>query len=128
MSFPDQTHINQVRDALHRRTGNGASVMVGSGFSRNAERISITAKEMPTWQDLVDHFYNSLYPQDKASCNQENPRPATDNTRIAQEYDAAFGRSALHDTLRRLIPNEGYKPGEIPRKIVEASLARRIYN
>ena len=56
MSFPDQTHINQVREALHRRTGNGASVMVGSGFSRNAERISITAKEMPTWQDLVDHF------------------------------------------------------------------------
>ena len=119
MSFPDQTHINQVREALHRRTGNGASVMVGSGFSRNAERISITAKEMPTWQDLVDHFYNSLYPQDKASCNQENPRPATDNTRIAQEYDAAFGRSALHDTLRRLIPNEGYKPGKYHERLLK---------
>ena len=82
MTLPDQTHINQVREALHRRTGNGASVMVGSGFSRNAERISITAKEMPSWQDLVDHFYNSLYPQDKASRSQENARPATDNTRI----------------------------------------------
>ena len=119
MSFPDQTHINQVREALHRRTGNGASVMVGSGFSRNAERISITAKEMPTWRDLVDHFYNSLYPQDKVSCNQENPRPATDNTRIAQEYDAAFGRSALHDTLRRLIPNEGFKPGKYHERLLK---------
>ena len=119
MTLPDQTHINQVREALHRRTGNGASVMVGSGFSRNAERISITAKEMPSWQDLVDHFYNSLYPQDKASRSQENARPATDNTRIAQEYEAAFGRSALHDALRRLIPNEGYKPGKYHERLLK---------
>ena len=119
MTLPDQTHINQVREALHRRTGNGASVMVGSGFSRNADRISITAKEMPSWQGLVDHFYNSLYPQDKASRNQENARPATDNTRIAQEYEAAFGRSALHDTLRRLIPDEGYKPGKYHERLLK---------
>ena len=32
--FPDQSHIVQVRDALWRNYGNGASVMVGSGFSR----------------------------------------------------------------------------------------------
>ena len=37
MTFPDQSHINTVRDALHQRYGNGASVMVGSGFSMNAE-------------------------------------------------------------------------------------------
>ena len=119
MTLPDQTHINQVREALHRRTGNGASVMVGSGFSRNADRISITAKEMPSWQGLVDHFYDSLYPQDKASRNQENARPATDNTRIAQEYEAAFGRRALHDALRRLIPDEGYKPGKYHERLLK---------
>ena len=119
MSFPDQTHINQVREALHRRTGNGASVMVGSGFSRNAERINISAKEMPTWQHLVDYFYDSLHPQDKASCNQANARPATNNTRIALEYEAAFGKSALHDTLRRLIPDEGYKPGKYHERLLK---------
>ena len=119
MTFPDQTHINQVREALHRRTGNGASVMVGSGFSRNAERINISAKEIPTWQNLVDYFYDSLYPQAKASCNQVNARPATNNTRIALEYEAAFGRSALHDTLRRLIPDEGYKPGKYHERLLK---------
>ena len=36
MEFSDQSHINRVRDALWRRFGNGATVMVGSGFSRNA--------------------------------------------------------------------------------------------
>ena len=43
MTFPDQSHINRVRDALHQRAGNGASVMIGSGFSKNAEKISLDA-------------------------------------------------------------------------------------
>ena len=34
--FVDQSHIDQVRDALWGDYGNGASVMVGSGFSKFA--------------------------------------------------------------------------------------------
>ena len=63
MTFPDQSHINRIRDALHQRSGNGASVMVGSGFSRNAERIILSANPMPTWQDLVDHFHDHAVPK-----------------------------------------------------------------
>lgn len=110
MMFSDQSHINQVRDALWRRSGNGASVMVGSGFSRNSERVSRDAREMPTWQDLVNHFHDTLYPR-SASSNGTDHRPATDNVRIAQEYQAAFGRSALHDALRRLVPDAEHIPG-----------------
>ena len=44
MKFTDQSHINRVRDALYRRSGNGASVMVGSGFSRNANPVIINAR------------------------------------------------------------------------------------
>ena len=111
MTFPDQSHINRVRDALHQRAGNGASVMIGSGFSKNAERIRLDAKEMPGWQDLVDHFHRTLYPQDNTRGHGNNNRPATDNVRIAQEYEAAFGRSALDDALRRLVPDAEYSPG-----------------
>ena len=110
MTFPDQSHINRVRDALWTRSGNGASVMVGSGFSRNAERIIRSASEMPTWQDLVDHFYDALYPLASASADGISHRPANDNVRIAQEYEAAFGRSALHDALRRLVPDTQHIP------------------
>lgn len=38
MFFPDQSHINQVRDALGKRSSR-ATVMVGAGFSRNASGI-----------------------------------------------------------------------------------------
>ena len=111
MTFPDQSHINRVRDALHQRSGNGASVMVGSGFSKNAERVIRNAKEMPAWRDLVDHFYDTLYPPGTATRDGTNHRPATDNVRIAQEYEAVFGRSALHDALRRLVPDTEHIPG-----------------
>ena len=111
MTFPDQSHINRVRDALHQRSGNRASVMVGSGFSKSAERINLNAKEMPTWQDLVDNFHGALYPQDGTPHRVNNDRPAADNVRIAQEYEAAFGRRTLHDALRRLVPDAEYSPG-----------------
>ena len=111
MAFQDQSHINRVRDALWSRSGNGASVMVGSGFSKNAERLILNAKEMPTWQDLADHFYDALYPQRSASGSGAHHRSATHNVGIAQEYEAEFGRSALHEALSRLVPNDAYTPG-----------------
>ena len=119
MTFPDQSHISMVRDALHRRSGNGASVMVGSGFSRNADRIIRSAKEMPRWHDLVNHFYDALYPPGSATRDGTNHRPATDNVRIAQEYQAAFGRSALHDALRRLVPDTEHIPGPEHRRLLK---------
>ena len=119
MTFPDQSHINRVRDALHQRAGNGASVMIGSGFSMNAERISLDAKEMPGWQDLVNHFYSTLYPQDSPRLHENNRRPTADNVRIAQEYEAAFGRGALHDALRRLVPDAEYSPGIKHRRLLQ---------
>lgn len=111
MTFPDQSHINIVRDALHQRTGNGASVMVGSGFSRNADRIIRGDREMPMWQDLGNHFYDALYPPATGSVGGTDRGPAHNNVRIAQEYEAAFGRSALHDALRRLVPDTEHAPG-----------------
>ena len=111
MTFPDQSHINIVRDALHQRTGNGASVMVGSGFSRNADRIIHGDRDMPMWQDLGNHFYDALYPPATGSLGGTDRGPAPNNVRIAQEYEAAFGRSTLHDSLRRLVPDAEYAPG-----------------
>ena len=46
-------------------------------------------------------------------------RPAVDNMRIAQEYEAAFGRSDLHDVLRQLVPDHGYGPGDEHRRLLQ---------
>ena len=39
--------------------------MVGSGFSKNANPVLINARETPHWQDMGNHFYDELYPQDE---------------------------------------------------------------
>ena len=119
MRFTDQSHINRVRDALYRRSGNGASVMVGSGFSRNADPLVINVREMPRWQDLGNHFYEALYPQEEELLELDGHRPALDNMRIAQEYEAAFGRTDLHDVLRQLVPDHGYGPGDEHRRLLQ---------
>ena len=111
MIFPDQSHINRVRDALWQRYGNGASIMIGSGFSRNAVPIRPNAGIMPTWGDVTDHFFEELYPDDGDNRGGD--------LRIAQEYRTAFGRTALHDTLQRLIRDEEFRPSPLHERMLE---------
>ena len=62
MTVPDQSHINQVRDALWRWPIGGASVMVGSGFSKNADKTAFDAEGMPSWREITQLICNKLYP------------------------------------------------------------------
>lgn len=110
MTFPDQSHINKVRDALYRHPGGGASVMVGSGFSRNAVPVHPNVGSLPTWKQVTSKLYQELYPHGKEGY--------CDPLGIAQEYEAAFGRTELHDTLRKLVPHEGYNPGSAHQRLL----------
>lgn len=121
MHFRDQSHIDQVRDALWKRNGD-ASVMIGSGFSRNAYKNKPDADDLPTWGELGSALKDKLYPQgDGLSGGRNNGQtPAVDNVlRLAQEYDAAFGRLDLHRFLRQLIRDEDYKPGEAHARLLQ---------
>ena len=113
MTFPDQSHINRVRDALWRRPGNGASVMVGSGFSRNAVPIHPGAVQLPTWLGIAIQLHGELYPDGK------KPRTPEIAPRIAQEYEATFGRVALHDSLQRMVRDRDYGPGPVHTRLLK---------
>ena len=112
MTFPDQSHINRVRDALWQRSGNGASVMVGSGFSRNSVPSGPQVVPLPTWEEVTRRLHAELYPQ-------EDTASYPDQLRTAQEYEAAFGRGALHDALRRLVRHEEHHPGEPHKRLLQ---------
>ena len=112
MSFPDQSHINRVRDALWQRSGNGASVMVGSGFSRNAVPVGHLGAVLPTWEEVTRQLHSELYPQGDGA-----GRP--DQLRTAQEYEAAFGKGALHDALRRVVRHEEHNPGTTHQRLLQ---------
>ena len=91
MSIPDQSHINQVRDALWQRSG-GASVMIGSGFSRNALKLRPDAYDPPSWQEVAKAVYEKLYPQsdNRGSLTLAEASSTSGFLRLAQEYKSAF--------------------------------------
>ena len=63
-----------------------ASVMIGSGFSRNADRASSTMSYPPDWNELARKFVDRLYPD------------STD-----EDKNAILGKkefSSLHRSLR----------------------------
>lgn len=119
MNFQDQSHINKIRDALWESPSGNASVMIGSGFSRNAVPTQSKAVDLPTWAEVGSQLYDALYPRSDNSQTGGEPSPGTEGMlRTAQEYQAAFGRTALHGTLRRLVKDAEYNPGTIHRRLL----------
>ena len=119
MSFPDQSHINQVRDALWQRSGR-ASVMIGSGFSRNALKLRPDAHDLPSWQEVATAVYEKLYPQsdNRGSLTLAEASSASGFLRLAQEYEAVFGRSDLHRFIRQVVRDEDFVPGDMHKRLL----------
>ncbi|MCY4137538.1 MAG: SIR2 family protein [Rhodobacteraceae bacterium] len=115
--MPDEVpeQIKPYLDEIANRLWSGnAAVMVGAGFSRNAKPVDSTAASFPTWQELGDVFYKKLH-----------GRPPGEDARymsllkLADQIQAAFGRPALDELLRRAIPNLGYEPSSVHNKLLD---------
>ena len=116
MTIPDQVHINQVRDALWSRPSAQASVMVGAGFSRNAEKARPDAGLPPLWHEITNQICRTLYQPNDGGRLQKALSEASATggfLKLAQEYDAAFGRNALHKLIKHLVPDDDFRHGEM---------------
>jgi hypothetical protein len=119
MNFPDQHHFEQIRRRLWcNRDFGQAAVMVGAGFSRNAEKIGSGAPNMPTWTELAEQMYEELYPQDFLSKDKAKKVAIANPLGLASEYEAIFGRLALNEFLTRRIPNDQYNPGKLHKLLM----------
>ena len=87
--------------------------MVGSGFSRNAVPIRPGIGPLPTWLDIAIQLHGELYP------GSEKPHTPESAPRIAQEYESAFDRVALHNTLQRLVRDGDYSPSQVHTRLVK---------
>src|SRR5258708_17386699 len=121
MSFTDQSRVDFLRDALwrHRPIGR-AAVMVGSGFSRNARPTSASARPMPTWRDLAKYLCDQMYPASDGESREAALREAQATSgflRLAQEFEAEFGRTALNERVRALVPDGDYDPDHLHRRL-----------
>ena len=121
MCLPDQNHIDQVRDALWKRPG-GASVMVGAGFSRNASSLVLDTDIPPTLDDLRVSLSEELYPQREHDNRENGTHQLTepdDFSRLAQEYEVAFGRGRLNQFLQDLIRDDQFRPTDVHKRLLD---------
>ena len=124
-SFPDRMHVEKIRSALWRgREFGQAAVLVGGGFSRNAEPVRLSAPPFPLWADLGKSLVEKLYPPSPSDKwerdNALNQVKSTSGAlRIAEEFQAAFGRDALDRLLLETIADTDYRPGRLHQLLLD---------
>jgi hypothetical protein len=91
---------------------NRAAVLVGAGFSRNADGGSVSAPAFPTWNELADAFCAKLHPSQSQEARYLNPLA------LAEQVEATYGRSELDSLLMARIPDAQYQPSDLHKKLL----------
>ncbi|WP_419826512.1 SIR2 family NAD-dependent protein deacylase [Sphingomonas sp.] len=100
----DYPALQQLARSLWKFAGlRGAAVLIGAGFSRDAILTSPDTPPPPLWKDLADAMTHDLYP------GTEGMAP-WDPLRLAEEYRAYFGQSALDAFIRHHIRDSSWNP------------------
>lgn len=107
MSSSLRMRLDHIKSFL---TQGNASVLVGAGFSKNAEMdMSVSMKD---WYSLGKDFYHKLYRNE--SCSSEiNP------IRLASMVEAALGRNELDEMIISSLPDDRVYPGELHKLLLK---------
>jgi hypothetical protein len=102
--------LRQLRDALWK-TGKarGAAILVGAGFSRNANKVHPNVPHPPLWRDLANAMASKLYPGKSVQ---------RDPLRLAEEFKALLGEAAVEALIREQIRDEEWLPGDLHKALV----------
>ena len=123
--FPDCKYIETIRQALWNGSEFGRSaVMVGSGFSRNAEPVGVQTGRFPLWGELVRRLVVRLYPPTRHTDADrdrivERASATSGALRMAEEFESAFGRLKLDELLLEAIPDNNFRPGRLHQLLLD---------
>jgi hypothetical protein len=110
--LPDYPALVRLASALwNDRHARGAAVLVGAGFSRNAERAGHDTKLPPLWSDLRQGMAKALYQERFDDAPQ-------DALRLAEEYRAYLGQAALIEFIREQVPDASWRPGRLHQELM----------
>jgi SIR2-like domain len=76
---------------------------------------------MPNWSDLAKALCDQLYPASDGERREAAMREAQATSgflRLAQEFEAEFGRIALNERIRALVPDADYDPDDLHRRLL----------
>ena len=106
-----ESHLLEITESL--KNGH-AAIMIGSGFSKNADDGGVSGKKFPNWNELADIFYTKLHGKiEPEEIKYQSP------TELAEEVESVFGRTVLNRIMIENIPNDEYKPSNLHKKLLE---------
>lgn len=98
-------YLAEIAEALSERH---AAVMVGAGFSKNAEKVNMNNSQFLDWNQLSDLFYDKIY------ADPDHPgKNYNSSLRLAQEVEITIGRAGLEKMLKQAIPDQDYAPSAL---------------
>ena len=110
--LPKYNHLKKIRDRLWKEDGKSrVSVMVGAGFSLNANKLDDSLESLSTWEHIENKISEALNPFEISS---------DDNVLdISEKYVQEYGRESLDTLLKQAIPDQNYEPGEIHQSLLK---------
>ena len=110
----DPEIFEYIKEIASKMKHHRASVMVGSGFSKNAQKITQTDKKFLDWNALGDVFFEKVNGHKPGKENQY-----LDVLKLAEEVEAAYGRTVLNQLIRDSLPDNEYVPSELHEKLLD---------
>jgi hypothetical protein len=108
----DLPALQQLARALwHKGSVRGAAVMIGAGFSKNADYQAPDTPRPPDWGEFLDELVRQMYPK----AREKTPRVL----RIAEEYRDYYGQSTLDGYIRTRFPDRAWLPGALHMDILK---------
>jgi NAD-dependent SIR2 family protein deacetylase len=109
--LPDYAALQQIAKALWKQgRTRGAAVLVGAGFSRNAQLLHSGGNYPPLWSELASEMQLRLDPTVKGW---------KDPLRLAEEFRVVLGEPALEGLIRDMVTDEEWVPGKLHKRLVE---------
>lgn len=107
-ALSDFPSIKKLADALwHQDTKRyGAAILLGAGFSRCSSKHADGIQKLPLWKELAKRLACELDERDENLV-------FSDPLRLAEEYRAYFGQTALNDLIKSEIHDEAWEPGPL---------------
>lgn len=107
----NRKYIYEIAEALYEKH---AALMVGAGFSKNAEKITVSDKHFLNWDELSDKFFESVYGKDD-----ESEKKYKSSLSLAQEVEITVGRPKLEKIIKDAVPDLEYAPSELYVDLME---------
>lgn len=109
--LPKYHHLKKIRDRLWAEDEKSSvSVMVGSGFSLNANKLDDSLDSMLTWLGLKNKVLEGL---------NHSELPNSENVLdISESYVDEYGRDSLDTLIKQAVPDQNYEPGEIHKSLL----------